>query len=414
MYGHFAILAGLVLIYSLISGVAEKTPFNGALVFVAVGVALGSFGFGVLDIEFDAEFMRTIAELTLALVLFTDAATAKLRVLRRSLRIPRRLLLLGLPLTVALGFGVGWLLFDDLGLFELAILAALLAPTDAALGKSVVTDESVPARIREGLKVESGLNDGICVPLVLLFLALATGQSRAEGLSIFALELFAKELGIGVVAGAALGGAGAWLLGQAARRHWMDEDWGQIPVVALSVVCFAVAQSLGGSGFIAVFVGGLVFGALAHEHKHQLLLAVESTGDMLALVTWVVFGAAMIGAIVHGLSWQVVVYALASLTVIRMVPVLLVLLGLDLSWGERLFMAWFGPRGLASVVFVGFVLAESLPHGELIASTAICTIVLSVVAHGLSAPLLVRALARRSSEQGSAARTDGDPSNDAR
>jgi NhaP-type Na+/H+ or K+/H+ antiporter len=320
-------------------------------VFTALGLALGPIGIGLLDLNVDSEGLRSLAELTLALVLFTDASNANLGVLQSSIRIPRRLLLVGLPLTILLGFGAGVLVFDDLGLLEIAILATMLAPTDAALGKAVVTAESVPSNIREGLNVESGLNDGICVPILFGFLALVAGTNPHDSTGALALHLLAEEIGIGVAVGAAVTMAGAWLLKVCGGRGWVTETWRQLPVVALAMACFALAQTLGGSGFIAAFAGGLLFGWLAKAQKHSLLLAAEGTGDTLALLTWVVFGAGVVGQAVGGFSWAVVLYALLSLTVIRMLPVFLALSGTDVRSDEKLFMGWFGRRGLASIVF---------------------------------------------------------------
>ncbi len=395
MYENLAILAAFVFLYSLISGGLERTPINGAIVFTAFGLAFGPLGLGLLTLKVDEEGMRTLAELTLALVLFTDAANANLRELKHSFHIPQKLLLIGLPLTILLGFGAGVLVFGGLTHLEIAILATMLAPTDAALGKAVVTNEAVPSKIREGLNVESGLNDGICVPILFIFLAIASGAGAKGGTSMLALKLVAQAIGVGVVVGAGLTFLGVRLLTRFADRGWVTETWRQLPVPALAVTCFAVAQWLGGSGFIACFVGGLLFGGIEKRHKHKLLLAAEGTGDTLALITWVVFGAAVVGQSIGSFSWQVVLYALLSLTIVRMLPVFLVLAGMNLRTDEKLFMGWFGPRGLASIVFAVIVLNEHLPGGGTISMTVVCTIVLSIVAHGLTANPLVAALGAR-------------------
>jgi NhaP-type Na+/H+ or K+/H+ antiporter len=363
-------------------------------VFAAFGLVVGPLGLGLLTPEHGAEGLRTLAEMTLALVLFTDATNANLGVLKRSFHIPQRLLLIALPLIILLGYGVGVLVFDGLTLLEIAILATMLAPTDAALGKAVVTDERVPDHIREGLNVESGLNDGICVPILFVFIALAAGTHEGST-SMLALELVAEEIGIGAAVGVGLTGSGAWLLKLAADRGWVTETWRQLPVVALAISCFTVAQIIGGSGFIAAFVGGLLFGWIAKDHRHKLLLAAEGTGDTLALITWVVFGSLVVGQVVDDFSWQVVLYALLSLTVIRMLPVFLVLAGMNVRTDEKLFIGWFGPRGLASIVFAVIVLNADLPGGGTIAMTVACTIILSVVAHGVSAHPLIAALRER-------------------
>jgi len=395
MYEDLAILAVFLFLYSVTAGGWERTPVSGALVFAAFGLAFGPLGLALLDLDVTAEGLRGLAEVTLALVLFTDAANADLGVLKRSMRIPQRLLLFGLPLTILLGFGAGVALFGNLTLLEIAILATMLAPTDAALGKAVVTNEAVPANIREGLNVESGLNDGICVPILFVFLALAAGTGGDEGTHILALKLVAEEIGIGLAVGVGLTLLGARLIKLCAEKGWITETWHQLPVIGLAVSCFSLAQILGGSGFIACFCGGLLFGALAKQHKPPLLLAAEGTGDTLALITWVIFGAAVVGQTIGALTWQVVLYAALSLTVVRMLPVFLTLAGMGLRSDEKLFMGWFGPRGLASIVFAVIVLNEQLAGAQTIAMTVACTIGLSILAHGLSANPLVAALGTR-------------------
>jgi NhaP-type Na+/H+ or K+/H+ antiporter len=355
----------------------------------------GSPGLGILEIDVDAEGLSLLAELTLALVLFTDAANADLGVLRRSLAIPERLLLVGLPLTIALGLIAGIAIFNRLELVELAILATMLAPTDAALGKAVVTNPAVPAEIRQGLNVESGLNDGICVPVLLLFLALAVGTTGEASTTRLVLGHFAEQIGIGAALGLAWTALAAVALRFASRRGWTSEVWLQIPVPALALLCFTSAQASGGSGFIACFVGGLAAGALARRRKEELLRAAEGIGDALALLTWVAFGAVVVTVSMAALSWQVVLYALLSLTLIRMVPVLICLTGSDLSLRAKLFVAWFGPRGLASIVFVIIVLEEHLPGAATLGMTVVCTVLMSVVAHGLTALPFAARLARR-------------------
>lgn len=395
MYLNLAILAAFVFLYSVISGRMDRTVFNGAIVFTTFGLIFGPLGFGFLALDVDAEVLRTLAELTLALVLFTDAANANLRELKHSFHIPQKLLLIGLPLTILLGFLAGVLVFDGLGLLEIAIIATMLAPTDAALGKSVVSNQAVPSNIREGLNVESGLNDGICVPILFILLAFAANTTGEGGSPMLALKLIVEAIGIGVAVGAGLTFLGVRVLGRCAELGWVTDSWRQLPVPALAVTCFAVAQWLGGSGFIACFVGGMLFGGLEKQHKSRLLLAAEGTGDTLALITWVVFGSAVVGQSIGSFSWQVVVYALLSLTAVRMLPVFLVLAGMNLRTDEKLFMGWFGPRGLASIVFAVIVLNEHLPGGDTISMTVVCTIILSVVGHGLSANPLVALLGAR-------------------
>lgn len=395
MYSTLSIFALFIFFYSLFSARLEKTPTSGAIVFTAFGLIFGPVGLGLLGIDVEIEMLRTLAELTLAILLFSDAANADLKVLKRSIAIPQRLLLVGLPLTIVLGYFTGILIFDQLSLLEVAILATMLAPTDAALGKAVVTNEKVPANIREGLNVESGLNDGICVPILFILLALTTGSSEHESTTFMALSLVAEEIGIGVVIGVGLATLGAKLLYLCANRGWITDTWGQLPVITMALACFGIAQWLGGSGFIASFTGGLVFGSIVKHHKHQLLQSAEATGDTLALITWVVFGALVIGQSIHSFSWDVVLYSLLSLTVIRMLPVFLVLTGEKLRTDEKLFMGWFGPRGLASIVFILIVIKDQLPGGDTLAMTVACTVILSIICHGLSANVFIAKLVAR-------------------
>jgi len=396
MYWNLAVLAGFVFVYSVFAGRLERTLVGGAITYIAFGMVSGTPGLGILQLDVHAEGLRLLAELTLALVLFTDAANADLGVLRRSLAIPERLLLVGLPLTIALGFVAGVAIFDRLDLLEVALLATMLAPTDAALGKAVVTNPSVPAKIREGLNVESGLNDGICVPILLLFLALAVGEVGKGPTTGLVLGHFAEQIGIGAVMGLASTMFAAIAIRFAVGRGWTSEIWLQIPVPALALLCFATAQATGGSGFIACFVGGLMAGALARRRKDELLRSAEGIGDTLALLTWVAFGAVVVTLPGDALSWQVVLYALLSLTLIRMIPVLVCLTGTGLAFDTKLFIAWFGPRGLASIVFIIIVLDEHLPGTATLGMTVVCTVLLSVLAHGLTANPFAAALGSRS------------------
>jgi NhaP-type Na+/H+ or K+/H+ antiporter len=287
------------------------------------------------------------------------------------------------------------LLVKKLSLFEVALLATMLAPTDAALGKAVVTNEVVPDPVRQGLNVESGLNDGICVPILFVFLALATGKAGEGGPWQLAMKLVAEEIGIGLAVGLLLTTMAGWLLKFAKGQQWLTHTWIQIPVVALALGCFAVAQFLGGSGFIAAFSGGLLFGVLAKEHREEFLLAAEGTGDSLALITWVIFGSAVVGKAVGYFSWLDMLYAVLSLTLIRILPVFLVLSGTGMSTEGKLFVGWFGPRGLASIVFGVIVLNANLPNSGPIAVTVVCTIMLSILAHGITANPWARAYGER-------------------
>ncbi len=399
-YQILSVFAAFAFVYSLIASRLERTPVSGAIVYVAAGMLFGPQGLGLIDLKVDGEGIRRLAELALAVCLFTDSANADLSVLRRVEALPTRLLLIGLPLTIALGLGVAYPLFTDLSFFEIALIATMLAPTDAALGKAVVTNRAVPAKVRESLNVESGLNDGICVPVILFLLALAAGSVETSARAGLVVKLTLEVIGIGFATGVILALLGGFALRTSARRGWVAGTWLQMPIIALSLLCFGLAQWLGGSGFIACFVAGLTFGGMTKQHKAQFLDAAEGTGDALALVTWFTYGTIAIGLLCNHFSWQVIAYAVLSLTVVRMLPVYLCLVGTGLQRDTLLFMGWFGPRGLASIVFGVMVAGDHLPGNDTILATVAWTIVLSVVAHGLTANPLASVYGARADRRG--------------
>ena len=394
MYEHIAIIAAVAVAYACVSGRVDRSVLSGPIVFVAGGLLLGPAVLGALRLDVGAEDLRLLAELTLAVVLFTDAGNAGLGMVRRSARLPARLLLIGLPLTIVLGFLFAFLLFPGFDIVELALIAAILAPTDAALGKPVVANPAVPERLRESLNLESGLNDGICVPIVLLLLGVASGTS-IEGRPLHhVVAVVVEEIGIGLAVGLVLTAAAVYALRAAMRREWLAEGWRGIAIIALAIACFASAQALGGSGFIACFAGGLTLNALRPPDKHALLRGAEGAGEALSFVTWVVFGAAVVWQFAGNITLPVLAYAILSLTIARMLPVFLSLAGTGVAPRDRLFVGWFGPRGLASVVFGILILDAGLPHIGTVEATIGCTIVLSVVLHGLSANPVVARLSK--------------------
>jgi len=368
---------------------------SGPIVFTAGGFLLGPDVLGVLRINISGEGLRILAELTLAMVLFTDAANADFGLVRRNLGLPERLLLIGLPLTILLGFLVATIVFPTLGILEMALLATILAPTDAALGKPVVTNPAVPAVMREALNLESGLNDGICVPIVVLLLGLAVGTQIEGEPIVHVARVVIEEIGIGIIVGLVLTWLTTLMLRFAQARGWISEHWVEIPIVALAAACFAAAQAMGGSGFIACFVGGLLLSGLGPRHKEELLRGAEHMGEALALLTWVVFGGIVVARLIDRVTWPAIIYAVLSLTVIRMLPVFLCLIGTRTSMSDKLFIGWFGPRGLATIVFAVLVLDEKLPGDDAIILAAGWTVLLSVVAHGISANPLVNAIRTR-------------------
>ena len=385
MYENIAILAAFAFFYSVLAKRIECKWLSGPIVFTVFGFLFGSVGLGLLTLDINHEGLKLLAELTLAVVLFNDAASANLNSLWSGRKIPRQLLGIGLPLTILLGVGVGFVLLDDLSLFELAMLATMLAATDAALGKPVLSNKSVPERLREGLNVESGLNDGICVPILFLFMELAVNTESSGGGVALAVHLILHEVGIGLAVAVGVATVAGWVIKVSLKRDWLSGTWQQITIVALAVSCFCAAQALGGSGFIAAFVGGLIFGKLVKERKHALLHASEGIGDAFSLVTWVVFGCVVLGQSEARLDWSIVLYSVLSLTVVRMLPVFISLTGSGESVANKLFLGWFGPRGLASIVFIIIVLDAHFPGGQTMATVVVYTVTLSIFAHGLTA-----------------------------
>jgi sodium/hydrogen antiporter len=391
MEWSLAIVALALLGVAAISRRLLGTPVTPAMLFVAVGLLVGPEVLGELDPESSSSTVRTLAEATLALVLFCDASRVDLRHLRREVGLPLRLLGIGLPLTIALGTLAAAATFGALSIEEALILAVVLAPTDAALGQAVVTHPRVPPRIRQGLNVESGLNDGICVPL--LFAAVAAADLESEishGRGPGALLL--EEIGYGIVGGVAGGVLVAAVVVHAGRRDLIDGAWRQVIPAAGAALAYGTAVALGGSGFIAAFVAGLTFRLALGRDPEDINELSEQVGNVLNAVTFILFGAILLGPALEELSWQIVVYAALSLTVVRMLPVAVAMIGSHARPPTLGFLGWFGPRGLASIVFAVIVIEESsLPHEHLIVLTIYVTVGLSVLAHGLTAaPLAAR------------------------
>lgn len=395
-----AILGGLFLAYAMVSGRLEGTVLTAPLIFVAFGFLAGPGGAGLATIDVEHSVIHVIAELTLVLVLFTDAARIDLDRVRRDHNLPTRMLLIGLPLAIGAGTLVAIALFPAFSLWEAALLAALLAPTDAALGQPVVSAKAVPIRIRQSINIESGLNDGIALPAVLLFAALAGaahGGNQADDWLRFGL----LQVTLGPLAGAIIGYAGARLIDSAAERGWATTTFQGIGILSLSVLAYVLAEMIGGNGFISAFVSGLVFGNCIRHACTYLFEFMESEGQLLMLITFLVFGAALLPEGLAHVNVTIVAYAVLSLTVIRMIPIALSLLGSGIRLPTYLFLGWFGPRGLASILFVLLILEEAeIPHKQELLSITVITVALSVVLHGISAAPLARRYGRLAERMG--------------
>jgi sodium/hydrogen antiporter len=387
----FPTIAFVVLAYAAVSQRLEGTSITAPMVFVGAGLLAGGKTLGLVDLETNGETIKLLAESTLAVVLFGDAARIDLRALWKERRVPDRLLGIGLPLTIVAGFLVALVVFGSMEWPEALLLAVVLAPTDAALGQAVVTLPSLPSRVRQGLNVESGLNDGICVPIFTVVLAIASTEAGLIS-EQHAARLLAEQIGYGILFGAGAGCVAAAIVVIAQPRGLVDGSWLQIVPVAGAILAYTSAAAVGGSGFIAAFVGGMVFGGLRRRVGGEVGYFVEELGTLLAAATFVVFGAALLEPSFDEVTWAVVGYVVLSLTVVRMLPVAIAMAGTGARRPTVAFLGWFGPRGLASIVFaILLVEAEGrLPNESVLLTTIFFTIGLSVLLHGLTAAPLAR------------------------
>ncbi|CAL2056594.1 Na_H_Exchanger domain-containing protein [Streptomyces murinus] len=408
-------MAGVTAAYALCSRLLASSPVSSAMVFVGCGILLGPVALDIVDLKHTSEPIIALLEAALTLVLFTDAMTVRGRDLRTDGFLPARLLCVGLPLSIGAGWLLAWPLLPGLTLWELALVGAVLAPTDAALGKTAMSSPRVPALVRHGLNVESGLNDGMVLPFFVLFLAVIPGTSAArEGAS----GVFWRALVLSSVLGFLVGAVGGRLLRAARSRGWVSGEWAQLFVPAVATAAYALALVVNGSGFIGAWIGGFAFGSAlrrlpATESRFPTAERplpdtepqespapspdapdpaagfTEHLGELLASLSLLVFGAVLLGPTLEHLSWRVVGYAVLSLTVVRMVPVALALAGSGLRRPTVAYIGWFGPRGLASVVLGLLLLEEEHVQGvELMARVVAVTVGLSVLLHGVTAVAL--------------------------
>ena len=386
------IIAAAVLAFGVISKRLARSVLTPPMVFVALGIVMGPGGLGWLRLDADGAMLHTLAELTLVVVLFTDAARIDLRVLRRELGLPVRLLGIGMPLTILAGAVLAALLFDEIGIWEAAVLAAILAPTDAALGQAVVSSPKVPLRIRQALNVESGLNDGIALPFVMLFAALAVAAGGAGdvggagGSAGGWAAYWLRQVTFGPLAGIAVGFAGGRVVGWCSRRGWMSHNFQQLAGLALALVAFTGAELIGGNGLIAAFCAGLTIGNTSRGVCRCLYDFAETEGQLLVLLAFLLFGSILVWPALEHVSPVTILYAVLSLTVVRAVPVAISLAGTRVKPITTAYLGWFGPRGLASVLF-GLIILEqtNVPHREALFGVVIVTVLMSVVAHGATA-----------------------------
>ena len=384
-YLVIAFIGALFLIYSLTLRQLEKTEVTGPMFFVIGGITLANLvpnkgG----ELKAGVDLLLPFIELTLSIFLFSDAAKSKLSVLRHSFQYPGLLLFVALPLTLLLGIAVGLFLFAELSLIQAALIAIILTPTDAALSKGLLSSSEVPEKIREGINTESGLNDGLCVPVFLIFILLAKNPESAITTS-HVVSVFSKELGIALLVAIMSISIFIPSLNFAMKRHYFAQNTSPFLLLGFAMAVFSVTQYLHGSGFIAVFVAGLLFDKFSTKTvRTELIEDSEHIADFTSLMIWCLFGYACAYLVLPKLNFEMVTYALLSTTLIRIIPVMLSLLFTSLNLKERFTFAWFGPRGLASIVFTLMVIDEQIENKFQIASIAMTTILFSVFIHGIS------------------------------
>lgn len=383
-YG-MTVLAVFLFLYAISSKRLGLTILTGPLVFASLGWLTGPDGLEVVAVPQDVAVITLLLEATLVLVLFTDAMGINTSRWREEASVPGRLLGIGLPLTLFAGWALALMLFGDLELWEAGLVAIILAPTDAALGQAVVSNPRVPERIRQGLNVESGLNDGIALPVFFVFLEAAEAREASVSVGTVLGEI-SQQLGLALVVGVVLGWLATKAIVWATERDWVAQGWRQVAVVGVAFAAWSLGDALGGSGFIAAWVAGLVLGRALRRAFPDITEFAEGTGHILTLLSFFVFGSFILGDAVTELTWEIVFYAVLSLTVIRIVPVAIAMIGSGMRAPSLLYLGWFGPRGLASIILVATIVEESdLPGGRTITLIMATTVGLSIYAHGITA-----------------------------
>jgi sodium/hydrogen antiporter len=392
----------VVFFYSLVSHRLERTIFTAPIVFASAGLLTSLAPPWLSAVDLEREAMLLIAEIGLVLILFTDAAHINLQLLKGNRNLPVRLLSIGMLLTILLGATGALVVLAGLSIWEAGILAAILAPTDAGLGHIIVTSPLVPGNIRQALSVEAGLNDGLSVPFLMVFIALA--RKTTEGTGAVLARFLWEQLGYGALIGLGIGLTGGWLLGLARRRNWMAGGLQQLGLVTLPLLCVLISEPTGASMFIAAYIAGLVVRTGFAEASERSAEFAENWGQLFNFFVFFLFGL-LVARVWMSFNPALAFYAILSLTVVRMVPVALALMGTGLSWSTVLFMGWFGPRGLVSIV-LGLVYLEQhaeLPGEPTIRLAVMATVLLSIFAHGLSALPGITCYARRIAALDSAA-----------
>jgi len=377
-------IAGVIFAYGIVSRTLGRYNVSAPMVFAALGIICGPSLLGIADYRLTGHSGLVIAEIALVVVLFSDASRSDLGELRNDGSWAGRLLVIGMPLTIMAGTATAVVLMSGIEFWEAAVIAAVLAPTDAALGHAVVSSPKVPARIRQTINVEAGLNDGLSIPFLFLFLGLAVDQASLDATAWFTFGV--QQVALGAAVGVVAGGGGGWLVLHAVKRRTITYSYERMVMVAIAVGSWALADLLGGNGFIAAFVAGLAVSRFAHDFGERILDFAEREGQLLSVIVFFVFGTAAIGFL-DAMTWQIAAFVVVALTVNRMIPVGVSLIGSHLNQWTVAFIGWFGPRGLASIILVLVVVSEEpdLPGLNVVLATVTATVLASVLLHGITA-----------------------------
>jgi NhaP-type Na+/H+ or K+/H+ antiporter len=385
----------ILLVVAIFSSVIAKLPISFQMIFIVAGMFIGWLVTGYVDVTKPpySTIIFLIAEIALVLVLFSDASSVGLKALENSLS--TRLLTIGLPITIILGVVIATLLFPGIPWWVAGIIGAALAPTDAALGQIVVQNKKVPERIRSTIEIESGLNDGGSVPFLLVFIAIGLAEEAFKPSGYF-IQVAFQQIGFGILVGLGVGLAGGWLVLKARENEWITPEFQRIAFLTMAILTFLIADELGGSGFIAAFIGGLALGYMVKDAGKILIDFSATEGQLLNLGVFFLLGIVVVPLLLN-VTWQIIIYAILSLTVIRMLPVAISMIGTKLGRDTVLFIGWFGPRGLASIVLALLALDQLkvFPGDSTFITVVFVTVLLSVFAHGLTALPLSNLYARR-------------------
>jgi NhaP-type Na+/H+ or K+/H+ antiporter len=392
--------AVLIFCYGLVSRLAERSPVTAPMVFVAIGIIASPLATGIMSVKIDAGVIQVIASVTLVLVLFVDASTISVSSLIKERSLPLRLLLIGLPLAMLFGAVAGILVFPDMRIWVILLMALILSPTDAALGQAVVINPVIPEKIRRAINVESGLNDGMSLPPILVCIA-ALSETAADTGAHYWINFMLKQLILGPVAGILVGWIGGLLVDKASRAGWMNEIFQRLSSASLAVIAYASAEAMHGNGFMAAFFSGLALGTRTPAVRERIHEFAEAEGQQLALFIFLMLGLILVPATIYYWDVRSWIYAVLSLTVIRMIPVALSLIGSKLDWATVGFIGWFGPRGIASILYLIIVVGRIGKTGyEYMLSVIVLTALLSVFLHGISAVPLAHIYGRYASKHG--------------